>query len=225
MVEDKTSRISLQNPRERVRYVPVSLLSTPPTLHTPQQPYGDIVNKDFNDLFKKQRRPQTRPVLPPNIGRDTVLNPSRNNVYPLGNPYNQKPSQNFGRPRLEGVLGPPNPTLDNSPSYVIDSRSSSWQPTDSYNVHASGREIDYRQEPVIFHIKDSGELVEPNLQLLPETNWGLNDRVDSEPGDRLTANSLKESSPGRTAAGQGYRTPGTQPVMTQGNIQRFISLN
>ena len=92
-------------------------------------------------------------------------------------------------------------------------------------MHASGREIDYRQEPVIFHIKDSGELVNPSLQLLPETNWGLNDRVDSEPGDRLTANSLKESSPGRTAAGQGYYTPGTQPARKQGNKQRFISLN
>ena len=67
MVEDKTSRISLQNPRERVRYIPVSLLSTPPTLNTHQQPYGEIVNKDFNELFKKQRRPHTRPVLPPNI--------------------------------------------------------------------------------------------------------------------------------------------------------------
>ena len=92
-------------------------------------------------------------------------------------------------------------------------------------MHASGREIDYRQEPVIFHIKDSCELVNPSLQLPPETNLGLNDRVDSEPGDRLTANSLKESPPGRTAAGQGYYTPGTQHVRTQGNIHIFISLN
>ena len=146
-------------------------------------------------------------------------------MYPLGNPYNQKPSQNFGRPRLEGVLGPPNPTLDNSPSYVIDSRSSSWQPTNSYNVHASGREIDYRQEPVIFHIKDSGELVNPNIHLPPETNWRVNDEVGSEPGAGLTVKSLKESSPGRTAAGQGFNTQGTQPARTQGNIQSYLSLS
>ena len=124
--------------------------------------------------------------------------------------------QNSGSPRLKGVFVPLNPPLENSPSYTIDSQSSLWQPKNSYNVHASGRDIDYRQNSVIFHIKDSGKLVEPNLQFPPETNWGLNDRVDSEPGDRLTANSLKESSPGRAAAGQGYHTPGTQPAGTQG---------
>ena len=34
--------------------------------------------------------------------------------------------------------------------------------------------------------------------------------------ERNFGRSLKESSPGRAAAGQGYHTPGTQPAGTQG---------
>ena len=55
--------------------------------------------------------------------------------------------------------------VEAQPSHAFDSRSSStWLPAESYNVHASGREIDYRQEPVIFHVRDSGELVDPSRQ-------------------------------------------------------------
>ena len=47
-------------------------------------------------------------------------------------------------------------------------------------MHASGREIDYRQEPVIFHVRDSGELVDPNRQQpYPQSEVNAEERVDS----------------------------------------------
>ena len=47
--DDETLGINIQKLEEKVHYVPVSLLSTPPTIQPPQKPYGDIVNKDFNE--------------------------------------------------------------------------------------------------------------------------------------------------------------------------------
>ena len=157
----------IQKSEERVHYVPVSLLSTPPTIQPPQKPYGEIVNKDFNELFKKQQRP-LRSKRPRSQHRGKISSPgksTRNSVYPLGNPYYRTPSTQYGPSRLEGVLGPRTPLVEAQPSHAFDSRSSStWLPAESYNVHASGREIDYRQEPVIFHVRDSGELVDPSRQ-------------------------------------------------------------
>ena len=174
----------IQKSEERVHYVPVSLLSTPPTIQPPQKPYGEIVNKDFNELFKKQQRP-LRSKRPRSQHRGKISSAgksTRNSVYPLGNPYYRTPSTQYGPSRLEGVLGPPNPQLArHQPSHAFDSRSSStWLPAESYNVHASGREIDYRQEPVIFHVRDSGELVDPNRQQpYPQSEVNAEERVDS----------------------------------------------
>ena len=165
-LDDETSGISIQESEERVHYVPVSLLSTPPTIQPPQKPYGEIVNKDFNELFKKQKRPSpSKHHRAQARGKTTAGKSTRNSVYPLGNPYYRTPSTQYGPSRLEGVLGPRTPLVEAQPSHAFDSRSSStWLPAESYNVHASGREIDYRQEPVIFHVRDSGELVDPSRQ-------------------------------------------------------------
>ena len=165
-LDDETSGISIQESEERVHYVPVSLLSTPPTIQPPQKPYGEIVNKDFNELFKKQKRPSpSKHHRAQARGKTSAGKSSRNSVYPLGNPYYRTPSTQYGPSRLEGVLGPRTPLVEAQPSHAFDSRSSStWLPAESYNVHASGREIDYRQEPVIFHVRDSGELVDPSRQ-------------------------------------------------------------
>merc|ERR1719483_660451 len=42
-----------------VRFIPVSLLSTPPTITTTDRPYGEIVNKDFYDLSTRGKKHQT----------------------------------------------------------------------------------------------------------------------------------------------------------------------
>ena len=179
--DDETLGINIQKLEEKVHYVPVSLLSTPPTIQTPQKPYGEIVNKDFNELFKKKQRPLgTKRHRSQHRGKISAGKSTRNSVYPLGNPYYRTPSTQYGPNRLEGVLGPPNPQLDHRPSHAFDSRSSSsWLPAESYNVHASGREIDYRQEPVIFHVRDSGELYQQSYPQ-SEAGWELN----AEEGDR-----------------------------------------
>lgn len=182
--DDETS--GFQKSEERVHYVPVSLLSTPPTIQPPQKPYGDIVNKDFNELFKKKQRPLgTKRHRSQHRGKISAGKSTRNSVYPLGNPYYRTPSTQYGPSRLEGVLGPPNPQLDHRPSHAFDSRSSSsWLPAESYNVHASGREIDYRQEPVIFHVRDSGELYQQQAYPQSETGWDL-DAEGSDSSARL----------------------------------------
>ena len=182
--DDETS--GFQKSEERVHYVPVSLLSTPPTIQTPQKPYGEIVNKDFNELFKKKQRPLgTKRHRSQHRGKISAGKSTRNSVYPLGNPYYRTPSTQYGPSRLEGVLGPPNPQLDHRPSHAFDSRSSSsWLPAESYNVHASGREIDYRQEPVIFHVRDSGELYQQQAYPQSETGWDL-DAEGSDSSARL----------------------------------------
>ena len=153
-----------------VRYVPVSLLPTPPSIQPPQPPYGDIVNKDFNDLFHQRKTVSVRPP-PSNVEGSTKS--SRDTVYPLGNPYSRAPPAHphphthLRPPRLEGVLGPPNPRVDTTPTHRLQERgggSGSWVPTQSYTVHTQGREIMYRQEPVIYHIADSGQLVDPRQE-------------------------------------------------------------
>ena len=181
--DDETSGINIQKSEERVHYVPVSLFSTPPTIQPPQKPYGEIVNKDFNELFKKKQRPLgTKRHRSQHRGKISAGKSTRNSVYPLGNPYYRTPSTQYGPSRLEGVLGPPNPQLDDRPSHAFDSRSSSsWLPAESYNVHASGREIDYRQEPVIFHVRDSGELYQEQAYPQSETGWDLNAEGSDSP--------------------------------------------
>lgn len=210
--DDERAPINIQRPRQGgrrregqgVRYVPVSSLSTPPTIATPQRPYGDIVNKDFNDSFKNQVRPQaSQRRKPQNRGNSLRTEAPRKTNYPLGNPYFRTQGQQYGRVRLEGVLGPPTPRLDHTPSHAFDSRtSSSWAPAEPYNVHASGREIDYRQEPVIFHIRDSGELVDPSLEVgAAEVNVGRSDTGDQRPG-APPVTGLKDSVEPGTAGGQ-----------------------
>ena len=39
-------------------YIPVSLLSTPPTIETTDRSYGDIVNEDFYQFELKNKNPQ-----------------------------------------------------------------------------------------------------------------------------------------------------------------------
>jgi len=155
-----------------VRFIPVSLLSTPPTITTTDRPYGEIVNKDFYDLSTrgKKQKPETR-----KLGRK-VATKNTNTLYPLGNPYQgsnrntrpqyfpeQSPTSNSYPLRLEGVLGPRRPEVEESPRHVVQFQSktgSSWAPSDN-KYHGKGREIEYRKEPIIYQVKDSGELVAP----------------------------------------------------------------
>lgn len=207
---DQTSRKSQQKPQnpQSVRYVPVSLLATPPEVHRPQQPYGDIVNKDFNDLFKHQRTKPPRQELPHNMLRKQDENTSRNSVYPLGNPYRRAPVRNVRPPRLQGYLGPPNPWVDNTPHQTINSRTSfSWEPAEPYNVHASGREIDYRQEPVIYHVADSGQLVDPS-----KVNLQSSTEVGPPPEAPPPVSRLKESSDDAAGGGASPGQYDTQQV-------------
>lgn len=160
-------------PDQGVRFIPVSLLSTPPTITTTDRPYGEIVNKDFYDLSTLGRKP--KPVTLKS-GRK-VTTSSTNTLYPLGNPYygsnsnarpqyypDQAPVSNSRPPRLEGVLGPRIPQLQETPRQIVNfqrSAGSSWAPSNN-KYHGKGREIEYRKEPIIYQVKDSGELVDPN---------------------------------------------------------------
>ena len=40
-----------------MRYVPVSLISTPPTITTTARPYGEIVNQEFYREFSRASQP------------------------------------------------------------------------------------------------------------------------------------------------------------------------
>lgn len=170
--DEPTGRIDLDG--AGVRFIPVSLLSTPPTITTTDRPYGEIVNKDFYDLSTGGRKP--KPEFPKS-GRKVVAASSTNTLYPLGNPNygsnsnprpqyfpDQAPVSNSRPPRLEGVLGPRRPQLQETPRQIVNVQryaSSSWAPSNN-KYHGKGREIEYRREPIIYQVKDSGELVMPN---------------------------------------------------------------
>ena len=96
-------------PENPENYLPVSLLSTPPTITTTRRPYGEIVNKDF---FDKLRSPATKsPVSiknkPKNSRqvsggqRDVLASlPNRGgggeqNLFPLGGPQPPPRRYNF----------------------------------------------------------------------------------------------------------------------------------
>jgi len=169
--DEPSSRIDL-DVDEGVRYIPVSLLSTPPTITTTNRPYGEIVNKDFYDLSTGARR-KPKPEAPKS-GRK-VATSSTNTLYPLGNPNygsnsnarpqyfpDQAPVSNSRPPRLEGVLGPRRPQLKETQRHIVNyAATSSWAPS-NHKYHGKGREIEYRKEPIIYQVKDSGELVNPN---------------------------------------------------------------
>jgi len=164
------SRIGLDE--EGVRFIPVSLLSTPPTITTTNRPYGEIVNKDFYDLSTGQRRSKSEV---PQHGRKAVTSTSTNTLFPLGNPYygpsnnariqhSTKYNSNTRPLRLEGVFGPRIPQIKESPRRIVNNQNrggNKWTPSDN-KYHGKGREIEYRKEPIIYQVKDSGELVKPN---------------------------------------------------------------
>ena len=75
-----------------VRYVPVSQITTPPTItDPPSKTYDEIVNKDFYDVLSAARNPpptSNRPRPVKNARR--VADPSteeETKAFPLGNPY------------------------------------------------------------------------------------------------------------------------------------------
>jgi len=169
--DEPSSRIDLDEEEDSVRFIPVSLLSTPPTITTTNRPYGEIVNKDFYDLSTGEAKP--KPEAPKSVRK--VVTSSTNTLYPLGNPNygssiaarpqysaNQPPLSNPRPPRLEGVLGPPIPELQESRRQILNyATTSSWAPS-NHKYHGKGREIEYRKEPIIYQVKDSGQLVNPN---------------------------------------------------------------
>jgi len=181
--DEPSSRIDLNDEEESVRFIPVSLLSTPPTITTTNRPYGEIVNKDFYDLSTGETKPKPEA---PKSGRKVVTSSTNTNtLYPLGNPNygsssgarpqysaNKPPMSNPRPPRLEGVLGPPIPELKETRRHIINyATTSSWAPS-KHKYHGKGREIEYRQEPIIYQVKDSGELVNPNNGLHDSSSSG-----------------------------------------------------
>jgi len=115
-------------------YIPVSLLTTPPTITTTSRPYGEIVNKDFYE-FKNRASATTQAVAKSGMKRaPNVVSPEgTENVFPLGNPYGVAPGP---VKRLEGVLGPPRPELVGEPGGFVRRRSpNQWEPTKNAFLH------------------------------------------------------------------------------------------
>ena len=101
---------------QAVKFVPVSQISTPPTITTTEKPYGEIVNKDFYDELSAAR--QIQPLhqhSPPlkSARKVSVETGEQNTAYPLGNPYYNYYYNPRSHPaaRLQGVFGPPVPRL------------------------------------------------------------------------------------------------------------------
>ena len=98
-----------------VKFVPVSQISTPPTITTTEKSYGEIVNKDFYDELSaaRQTQPLTRQSPPLKSARKvSIENSEQNTAYPLGNPYYNYYYNTQAHPaRLQGVFGPPVPQL------------------------------------------------------------------------------------------------------------------
>ena len=102
---------------QAVKFVPVSQISTPPTITTTEKPYGEIVNKDFYDELSAAR--QIQPLHPDSqraplksARKVSVESGEQNTAYPLGNPYYNYYYNTPSQPaRLQGVFGPPVPQL------------------------------------------------------------------------------------------------------------------
>ena len=100
---------------QKVKFIPVSKISTPPTITTTEKPYGEIVNKDFYDELTANRQVQSShqqrsPVK--SLRKVSVEIGEHNTAYPLGNPYYNYYYNTHSQPaRLEGVFGPPVPRL------------------------------------------------------------------------------------------------------------------
>ena len=98
-----------------VKFVPVSQISTPPTITTTEKSYGEIVNKDFYDELSaaRQTQPLTRQSPPLKSARKvSIENSEQNTAYPLGNPYYNYYYNTRSHPgRLQGVPAAPPPPL------------------------------------------------------------------------------------------------------------------
>ena len=92
---------------QRVKFVPVSQISTPPTITTTERPYGEIVNKDFYDELSANRQIQplhqhSEPLK--SVRKVSVEIGEHNTAYPLGNPYYNYYYNTKSHPaRLEGI--------------------------------------------------------------------------------------------------------------------------
>ena len=95
--EDNDLTLASSQPNIGVKYVPVSQITTPPTLTTTKQPYGQIVNKDFYDALSSSRQSDTRTPS----SSSTLVKTARKvmdveldeetKAFPLGNPYYRHP--------------------------------------------------------------------------------------------------------------------------------------
>lgn len=122
----------------RLRFVPVSQISTPPTITTTSKPYGEIVNRDFYETVKedslRSRAKQSRRV-PDYQAAPVTARTER--TWPLGSPgYLQEPVSS-------GQGWAPSPP---QPSVYYD------------------RDMEYIRDQAIYGVKDSGELVPPTAQ-------------------------------------------------------------
>ena len=99
--EDTDLTLANSQPNIGVKYVPVSQITTPPTLTTTKEPYGQIVNKDFYDALSSSRQSDTRtpssssssssaPVKTARRVADVELD-EETKAFPLGNPYYRHP--------------------------------------------------------------------------------------------------------------------------------------
>ena len=113
---------------QKIKFVPVSKISTPPTITTTEKPYGEIVNKDFYDELSanKQITPLYQDSQPlKSVRKVSVEIGEHNTAYPLGNPYYNYYYNTRSHPaRLEGVPGPPVPQL---PHEVCVTDNYEWQ--------------------------------------------------------------------------------------------------
>jgi len=159
---------------QKIKFVPVSKISTPPTITTTEKPYGEIVNKDFYDELSanKQITPLYQDSQPlKSVRKVSVEIGEHNTAYPLGNPYYNYYYNTRSHPaRLEGVPGPPVPQLPHEENTYSNAnqqssshdRNDNWSPADKEYTNFN-REMEYDNNQVIFSIKDSGELVDPRL--------------------------------------------------------------